>query len=144
MQSWTGRSALENFHDKDVLELGCGWECNLVRLATVAGNVIGLEIEQVYVAFSRILTKRERISAPQIVLGAAENIPFRADVFDWILLWSALRYMEIGEALRECSRVLRPGGRALLSFVRSICRLLSRKASFGLRAPNCCYILSTR
>src|SRR5262249_19744202 len=60
---------LENFRQKDVLELGPGWGSNLVRLAAVSRRVVGVEIEPVYLEFSRILPKREGISPPEIFLG---------------------------------------------------------------------------
>ena len=52
---------------------------------------------------------------PTILLGRGENIPFRAETFDWVIIWSALQYMNIDETFRECSRVLRPGGYVLAS-----------------------------
>ena len=107
---------LENFQGKDILELGSGWGCNLIRLSSVAKMAIGIEIEPVYTAFSRVLAKREGLSPPHLILGSAEAAPFRAMEFDWVVVWSALQYMDVSKVLHECSRVLRPGGYALVSY----------------------------
>jgi SAM-dependent methyltransferase len=104
---------LANFRDKTVLEIGTGWGCNLLRLATVAKRAVGVEIEPVYLAFSRILARLEGVGRPEIVLGAAEDLPFDSGEFEWVLMFSAMQYMNIHEVLREVRRVLRPGGYVL-------------------------------
>jgi len=76
---------------------------------------VGIEIEPTYIEFGRILAKREGLTPPKILLGRGENTPFRAETFDWVLIWSALQYMNIDEVFRECSRVLRPDGYVLAS-----------------------------
>jgi ubiquinone/menaquinone biosynthesis C-methylase UbiE len=107
---------LENFRDKDVLEIGPGWGCNLVRLAEVARSAKGVELEPVYIEFGRLFAKREGFAPPEIVLGAAENTTFGAETFDWVFIWSALQFTNIDETLRECSRVLRPNGYVLARY----------------------------
>jgi ubiquinone/menaquinone biosynthesis C-methylase UbiE len=104
---------LETFRNKVVLEIGPGWRCNLVRIATVAKRAVGLEIEPVYLEFSRILAKREGIEPPEIVLGAGECAPFTDGEFDWVLMFSALQYMDVHRAFAELKRLLRRDGFAL-------------------------------
>ncbi len=108
-------TTMENYRNKDVLEIGPGWGCNLIPLSSVARRAIGVEVEPVYIEFSRILAKREAVSPPQIVLGSGEDTPFASNSFDWVLLWSALQYMEISATLKECSRVLRSNGCVLIA-----------------------------
>lgn len=108
-------TTMENYRNKNVLEIGPGWGCNLIPLSTVARRAIGVEIEPVYIEFSRILAKREAVSPPQIVLGSGEDTPFASNTFDWVLLWSALQYMEINATLKECCRVLRSNGCVLVA-----------------------------
>ncbi len=104
---------MENFRNKDVLELGPGWGCNLVRLRTVAARAVGLEVEPSYIEMSKILSAREGFEPPEIVLGAAEAIPFDDASFDTVLIWSALQYMDVVRVFAEIARVLRPGGTVL-------------------------------
>jgi SAM-dependent methyltransferase len=126
---------LELFRAKDVLELGPGWGCTLVRVATVARSAVGIEIEPVYVRFSRIFARREALARPPIAVGVSDNIPFRAKAFDWIIIWQALYYMDIDTTFKECNRVLRPGGHVLINlplmhqFVQSELGDIARHAS---------------
>lgn len=108
-------TTMKNYRNKDVLEVGSGWGCNLIPLSVVARHAVGLEIEPVYIEFSRILSKREAVPPPQLIVGSGENTPFASETFDWVILWSALQYMEIGATLRECSRVLRSNGCLLVA-----------------------------
>lgn len=53
---------------------------------------------------------------PDVALGRAEELPFPDGAFDGVFLECALSQMERPEAvLRECVRVLVPGGRLVLS-----------------------------
>jgi len=106
---------LENFRDKDVVEFGAGWGCNLVRIGTVARRAVGVEIEPVYVALSSILARREDLRPPDLRLGTAESTPFETGQFDSVLIWSAIQYTDIARTFREAARLLRPGGQVLTS-----------------------------
>ena len=106
---------LSAFQGKDVLEIGSGWGCNLFRLQEVTSSAVGCEIEPVYRRFTGIFAKIEGISAPQVDLGAGEELPYEDESFDCVLMFSALQYMNARAAIQEVARVLRPGG----SFISS-------------------------
>jgi ubiquinone/menaquinone biosynthesis C-methylase UbiE len=133
---------LENFREKVILEIGSGWGCNLVRLRTVAKRIVGLEIEPAYIEMSKILAKREGIEPPEIVVGAAENTPFDNAAFDWVLLWSALQYMDIEKAFREIARLLRPGGYVLTSQIL-LADFVGRRLQNAIHARNALLLLAT-
>ena len=105
--------ALSNFRDKKVLELGAGWGCNVFRLHQAGVHARGREIEEVYVRFTKIFANLERMEPPPIDLGAAEQLPYADSSFDWVLMFSALQFMDIPVAMREIARILRPGGTLL-------------------------------
>jgi ubiquinone/menaquinone biosynthesis C-methylase UbiE len=67
--------------------------------------------------------------------GRAESLPFPDGAFDGILLAAALSFMENQEqALKECCRVLKPGGRLLLGDIPADSpwgRLYTKKGSDG-------------
>jgi SAM-dependent methyltransferase len=130
VHQWTELPALqpELFDGKRVLEIGCGFGCNLLSLQQHADEVLGVEIEPVYVALSPILAELAGLPAPTIHVGSATEIPVPSNSVDRIVCFGALQYMPIVEALHESARLLRPGGLAV--FVHSH---LSGYVSYTLR-----------
>jgi SAM-dependent methyltransferase len=106
--------SLDMFRNKSVLEVGPGWGCNLFSLQPVARRVCGVEIEPFYVELSKMIAAREGVQPPEIRVGMAEDLPVESEAFDWVILFSALQYMDVGRAVREIARVLKPGGRVLV------------------------------
>lgn len=98
-----------------VLDLGCGTGRSLPLLppGTVA---IGLDP-----SWHSLRRARRRAPGVPLVVGSAENLPFRAGVFDTVL--SGLAFCSVPDARRglgEVRRVLAPGGRLrMLEHVRA-------------------------
>lgn len=94
-----------------ILDLGCGYG----RLSTLLAEyrpdleIIGQDIAQPY-------CKLYRASVGSCVLGDAESLPFRHQVFDGILAITCLMYAEyrVPELLQGLLRVLRPNSPILL------------------------------
>lgn len=103
----------ETYRGMRVLEIGSGFGCNLMRLQEFADEVVGVDIDPVYLALGPVLASIAGVSAPPTLCARAENLPFPAGRFDAVLIIGALQYMEIEIALREIARVLRPGGRGI-------------------------------
>ena len=93
--------------------MGPGWGCNLFRLQQVTPHVRGREIDEVYARLTPIFAKLEGVTAPTIDVGGGEQLPYEDGSFDWVLMFSALQYMDLRAATREVARVLAPGGRFL-------------------------------
>lgn len=51
-----------------------------------------------------------------VVVGAAESLPFRTGVFDLVVSASVLQWVNLSAALQEMRRILRPGGDINLAF----------------------------
>jgi demethylmenaquinone methyltransferase / 2-methoxy-6-polyprenyl-1,4-benzoquinol methylase len=80
-----------------------------VRILREPGGVIGLDPS------GGMLREARRILAVPLVQGMVEELPFGDDGFDFLSMGYALRHMaDLGVALGECRRVLKPGGRLLL------------------------------
>lgn len=102
--------------DRDVLEVGSGagqcsrWVCSQ------GGRGIGLDLSHRQLQHSRRLDDATGIAVPS-VLGTATDLPFASDSFDVVFsAFGALQFVsEIGQALDEVVRVLRPGGRLAFS-----------------------------
>ncbi len=103
--------APECYADKSVLEVGCGFGCNLLSLGLQThGNFVGVEPMAVYRQFTPLLAEREGVKVPDVRDGTGEAIPFENELFDIVMCYSSLQYMDIEKALNEMTRVLRPGG----------------------------------
>lgn len=89
-----------------VLDLGCGEGATLVHLGAPAGAV-GVDLFAEKLAFAR-----ERLPACRFVEASAEALPFEDGAFDHVLVRDVIHHLETPErAVRECRRVLAPGGR---------------------------------
>lgn len=102
--------AKESYRGKRVLEIGCGFGCNLFSLAGMDGQFVGVEPVALYRQFTPLLAEREKIPAPEVVDGKGEALPFADGQFDIVLCYSAHQYMDIRPAILEMARVLKPGG----------------------------------
>ncbi len=99
---------------KDVLEVACGAGQGLGYLAREARSVIGGD----YTASNVATAHRSHDSRIRLVRLDAEALPFLAARFDVVLLLEALYYLPDAErAFAELVRVLRPGGRVVVSSV---------------------------
>lgn len=91
-----------------VLDIGCGYGRELGRLADAGCVPVGIDPSPACVARSRELgfTTHE---------AYAERLPFADNSIDGVILQVVLPYTDDGAALREINRVLKPGGRCVLS-----------------------------
>lgn len=94
------------FRGKRVLELGSGLGCNLFSLQPIASDVIGMEIEPVYVQMASVLTKLAGIEPPRVHVGPAERLPLDDASQDVIMALGSLQYMDFEKVLSEIHRVL--------------------------------------
>lgn len=100
-----------------ILDVGCGSCAHSVRLARR-----GLRVRAVDFSESALGMAREHVAAKgladRIDLGR-ENVlalSFPDDAFEYVLCWGVLMHIpDVGKAVAELSRVLRPGGTLVLS-----------------------------
>ncbi len=98
-----------------VLDVGAGTGLVAVPVAQTVGalgNVVALDIAK---AMLRELTRAAAgIDNVRLILGDAEQPPFRDAAFDWVVAASVIFFLpDPAAALREWWRVLKPGGRVL-------------------------------
>jgi SAM-dependent methyltransferase len=97
-----------------VLDIGCG-DGYLLHLASGrAGRVVGIDSEKAAVTLAGPLL-REAVNV-RVTQGSAYELPFRDGCFDVVLMADVIEHLEDATgAVRECSRVLRTGGRLLVT-----------------------------
>jgi len=102
--------AASQCHDADVLEVACGAGQGLALLQAVSRSLSAGD-------FSPEIVERARVAAPDLELRVfpAERAPFADGMFDRIILFEALYYVETPAFLSEVKRLLRPGGTLLLA-----------------------------
>lgn len=98
----------------DVLELGCGGAANLAYYDWAAvRSLAGVDPSQEFLERGRIELAKAGKTA-DFRSGVAEALPFASDSFDSVVTtFTMCSVQDVGAALAEARRVLRPGGRLL-------------------------------
>jgi SAM-dependent methyltransferase len=97
----------------EILDAGMGPGRLCVELAARGWTVSGVDVSagMVEVARTRLVDARERLLCARI-----ESLPFPAARFDVVTATGVLEYSNVRNSLTELVRVLRPGGRAVVSY----------------------------
>jgi len=104
-----------------VLELGCGAAAGSRWLRSQGVQAVGMDLSHRMLQHSRRIDQQTRTSVPVVEANASE-LPFGSGVFDVVgTAYGALPFLaDAGQALNEVSRVLVPGGRAVLAVTHPI------------------------
>jgi SAM-dependent methyltransferase len=93
-----------------LLEIGCGGGLLLRDAQSTGATVIGIDHSEEMVRLAR-----ERAPGAEVVLGNAESLPFPDATFTAIAMSVVFFFLDDPlRVLRDCVRVLRPGGRLAL------------------------------
>jgi len=92
-----------------VLDVGCGAGASLALLAQ--WNLVGVGVD----VMPLVGQPGAAGGAPRLVQAGGQRLPLRERSFDAVLAECSLSLMPVRGALAEFARVLRPGGRLLLS-----------------------------
>jgi ubiquinone/menaquinone biosynthesis C-methylase UbiE len=94
---------------KRVLEVACGAGGGLALMEQAAHQIVGLDCTW------HVLTHAQRAATAPLMQADAQALPVKTNHFDLVVCFEALYYLDdYQDFMRECRRVLAPGGRVLL------------------------------
>ena len=90
-----------------VLEIGCGTGLFTKELAATDNAIVAIDISD-----ALIKKAKEHVHAQNVefVVGNAYQSKFQPNTFDFVVGSSSLHHLEVDAALKEFSRILKPGG----------------------------------
>lgn len=98
------------------LDLGCGVGHTLRRIAPRVRFAVGADATAGMLEGARTVLARASVANAMLVVTPAEALPFLDGSFDVVTCrLAAHHFLDAGAAFREVHRVLRPGGRFVLS-----------------------------
>lgn len=106
--------------DALVIDLGCGAGHASFVAAKAVKNVIAYDLSAQMLAVVAQAAKEKRLENITTQQGVAESLPFADRSADVIISrYSAHHWHDVGQALREVARVLKPGGKFIMMDVVS-------------------------
>lgn len=91
-----------------VLDLGCGRGSKTDALRLLGVDPVGIDLDP-----DAIRQAREDFPKTRFQVGDVHALPFADNTFDALFSLSVLQYVDREAVLKECHRVLKPGGRAV-------------------------------
>lgn len=100
-----------------ILDLGSGMGGTSVALGLAGAAPLAFEYNRAYCEIIRMRAARYDMGLP-VVNGAGEHLPFDDASFDLVIAWDVVEHVQNPALLlAELARVLRPGGRVLLTVI---------------------------
>lgn len=104
------RAVEESMGFGKILEVGCGRGYMLSRLQSPQRELYGIDISGAAAKIAKAHTTEASTFAADV-----RKLPFKSNCFDYLICLEVLEHIEGDEAIKECLRVLKPGGKALFS-----------------------------
>lgn len=105
----------DGYRGKRVLDIGCGPGWFTVQYALGGANVYAVDLTPRAVELTKKYLEYQQVSA-QVQEGNAEHLEFGDHYFDLVVAAGVLHHTpDTPKAIRECFRVLKPGGQAKIA-----------------------------
>ena len=107
---------------RDVLEIGCGAGQGARWLVGAGARVTAVDVSYAQLLESRRLDDRTGTRVARTVQADAQRLPFAGARFDLVVsAFGAVPFVaDSARTMRECARVLRPGGRLVFSVTHPV------------------------
>src|SRR5262245_2180872 len=102
------------FRGQRLLEVGCGIGTDLVRFARGGARVTGVDLSQTAIDLAAKNLELHGLQPEELRVANGEALPFPDGSFDVVYGHGVIQYTaDAARLIRECARVLRPGGTAI-------------------------------
>ncbi len=130
-----------------ILDIGSAWGFNVMALSTLGYHAVGMDLVSDQFPAGQRIAACNNLDFP-IIAGDAAAIPFGDEQFDCITMVETFEHifeMDRSRVIEECRRVLRSGGRLVLStpnyrgVVERFKRFAVKHPRVRARMPAMCY-----
>jgi 2-polyprenyl-3-methyl-5-hydroxy-6-metoxy-1,4-benzoquinol methylase len=131
------RHSLGDVKGSRVLVYGCGTDSAALWFAKEGALVDAIDISQKCIEFQRVLSAKSGLTVNARIMDA-HNLDFPSDTYDIVYGNAILHHLSVEKAATECSRVLKPGGKAVFRDVMkgNVFLQLFRRATPFWRTPD--------
>jgi len=103
-----------SFKGQRLLEVGCGIGTDLVRFAQGGARVTGVDLAETAIDLARKNFALNGVAAEELRVANGEALPYADASFDVVYGHGVIQYTSNApQLIRECHRVLKPGGTAI-------------------------------
>lgn len=101
------------FAGETLLEVGCGIGTDLVRFARGGARVTGVDLSQTAIDLAARNFELHGLAPVELRVANGEALPYQEASFDHVYAHGVIQYTaDPAQMIRECHRVLKPGGSA--------------------------------
>lgn len=120
------RGLLDGLAPGRAIDVACGTGRHLAWLGSIGHAVVGVDL-----TFAMLAQVQGRAERPHLCAGDMQALPFRSESFDIAVSALALTHSANLQApIKELARVVRPGGRVVISDVHPFAVLTGAQAGF--------------
>ena len=124
----------EGYRGRSVLEVGCGAGVDLARFARGGARVTGVDLTSSAIGLAKANFEQQALRG-EFFVADGEHLPFPDASFDLVYAHGVVQYTaDPARLVRECRRVLKPGGDAIFQVYNRVSWLnaLSKLMNVGL------------